>query len=161
MALEPEDAIPQEYLPERPEQPDPAARTEQDAAPAAEMSDAAFLFLVGVPWLAGAAWMEWNNFPSWWLSSLLLTGAGLAASGYGRGRYADVPRVTSLLTAIGIYIYGLVVADTVSLRIWLAIWLLGAFLIFATGLPKDETGETPDPRQEPRDRGPDEPTSAA
>ncbi|MBR7829210.1 hypothetical protein KDK95_23080 [Actinospica sp. MGRD01-02] len=150
MALEPEDAIPQEYLPEQPE---PAARIEEGTAPAKEMSDAAFLGVVGVPWIAGAAWIEWNNFPSWWVSSLLLTGFGLAASGFSRGKYADVPRLSSLFVGVGVYIYGLVVADTVSLRVWLGLWLLVAFLIFGAGLPKTET---PDPQQEPRDRGPSE-----
>jgi hypothetical protein len=155
MALEPEDAIPQEYLPEQPE---PAARITENTAPAPEMSDAAFLSVLGVPWIAGAAWIEWNNFHSWWVSSLLLTGAGLAASGFSRAGNADAPRLAALSIGVGIYIYGLVVADTISLRVWLGLWLLGAFVIFGAALPKDET---PDPQQEPRDRGPEELSSEA
>jgi hypothetical protein len=144
MSLEPKDAIPAGYLCE------PVAAPEEEKA--AEMSDAAFAALVGVAWLAGAGWLEWNNFHTWWVSALLLSGFGFTASGYLRGKLADFPAVGFFLLWIGFYIYCLVAADSIQLRVWLGIWLFGAFMLFGNALP---TSETPDPRQEPQDRGPE------
>lgn len=144
MALEPEDAIPAEYLPE------PVAPPEKKTS---EMSGGAFAAVVGIPWIAAAGWLEWDNHGTWWVSAMLLSGFGFTASGYLKGKLADVPRIGLMLCGLGLYIYGLVAADSVSLRVWLGLWSVVAFMLFGNALP---TSETPDPQREPRDRGPEE-----
>ncbi len=146
MSLEPEDAIPAEYLPE------PAAPPKEEKT--ATMSDAAFTALVGVPWIAGSGWVEWDNLHTWWVSALLLSGFGFAASGYLRGKLADFPRLVLMFSGLGLYVYGLVTAESVSLRVWLGLWLFVAFMLFGNALPPSES---PAPRQEPRDRDPELP----
>lgn len=144
MALEPEDAIPAEFLPE------PVVPPEEKTV---EMSGAAFAALVGIPWIAGAGWLEWDDHRTWWVPALLLSGFGFTASGYLRVRLADFPRIGLMLAGLGLYIYGLVAAESVSLRVWLGLWLFVAFMLFGNALPQSET---PAPQQEPRDRGPEE-----
>jgi hypothetical protein len=75
------------------------------------------------------------------------------ASGYLRVKLADVPRIGLMLAGLGLYINGLVAAESVSLRVWLGLWLFVAFMLFGNALPQSET---PAPQQEPRDRGPEE-----
>ena len=145
MALEPEDAIPAEFLPEP-----TAPATEEKTA---QMSGPAFAALIGIPWIGGAGWLEWDNLHTWWVAALLLSGFGFVASGYLRGKLADFPAVGSMLLWLGLYIYCLVAADSIHLRVWLGLWLFGAFMLFGNALP---TSETPAPQQEPRDRGPEE-----
>jgi hypothetical protein len=152
MSLEPEDAIPAEYLPE------PVAAPKEEKT--AKMSGAAFAALVGIPWIAGGGWVEWDNLHTWWVSALLLSGFGFAASGYLRRKIADAPRFILMLCGLGLYvyavvtIYGHVTADSVSLRVWLGLWLFVAFILFGNALPPSET---PAPRQEPQDRDPELP----
>jgi hypothetical protein len=152
MALEPEDAIPAEFLPE------PAAPPEEEKT--AKMSGAAFAAFVGAPWIAGGGWVEWDNPHTWWVSALLLTGFGFAASGYLRCKIADAPRLVLMVSGLGLYVYGVVTihghvsADSVSLRVWLGLWLFVAFILFGNALPPSEI---PAPQQEPRDRDPELP----
>jgi hypothetical protein len=68
-------------------------------------------------------------------------------------KLADFPRIGLMLAGLGLYIYGLVAAESVSLRVWLGMWLFVAFMLFGNALPQSET---PAPQQEPRDRGPEE-----
>jgi hypothetical protein len=150
MALDPEDAIPAAFLPE------PAAPPEEEKA--AELSSKAFAALVGVPLIAGAGWLEWNNFHAWWVSAVLLSGFGFVSSGYMRGKLADIPIVGLLMCGLGLYVYGVVTAESVSLRIWLGLWLFGAFVLFGNALPTSKvTSKGPAPQQEPQDRDPELP----
>lgn len=132
MALEPEDAIPPEFLPAEPE-----------TAAAGELSDGAAFALFGLPWLAGAGWLEWNNHGTWWVSALLLSGFGFVGSGFLRGKAADFPIVLCALAALGLYVYGLVAADTLSIRCWLAIWLFDAIVLFGGAIQELEPEQMP------------------
>ena len=147
MSLEPEDAIPVEFLSE------PVAPPEE--AKASEVSDAAFAAIIGIPWLAGAGWLEWDNHRTWWVLAILLGGFGFVASGYLRRKFADYVASGFMLLWLGLYIYCLVAADSIYLRVWLGLWLFGAFMLMGNAL---STSETPVPQQEPRDRGPEEPS---
>jgi hypothetical protein len=151
MALEPEDAIPAEFLPE------PVAAPQEEKT--AKMSGATFAALVGIPWIVAGGWLEWDNVHTGWVSALLLSGFGFAASGYLRGKIADAPRLILMFSGLGFYVYGVVTihrvvtADSVSVRVWLGLWLFVAFILFGNALPQSET---PTPQHEPRDRGPEE-----
>lgn len=145
MALDPEDAIPAEFLPE------PVAAPPEEKT--AKMSGPTFAALAGIPWIAAGGWLEWENVHTGWVSALLLSGFGFAASGYLRGKIADFIASGFMLLWLGLYIYGLVAAESVSLRVWLGAWLFVAFILFGNALP---ASETPAARQEPRDRGPEE-----
>jgi hypothetical protein len=145
MAIEPEDAIPPQYLPATDSEIGAAAAAERKRG--GELSSATHFSLFGIPWLAGAGWLEWNNHQSGWVSLLLLSGVGFVATGFVRRKYADGLIVGLLLLGLGLYVYGLVTADSISLLVWLGVWLLDAFVLFGFALPlAPATGEIHDRR---------------
>jgi hypothetical protein len=128
-----------------------------DAIPAKKIGDVAYNVVFGLPWLAGAAWLEWDNYRTWWVSALLLSGFGFVATGFLRRKNTDLLIIGLLLLWLGLYIYALVVADSISLRVWLGVWLLDTFVLFGGALPKTVKTEDPAPRLEPQDRVPEAP----
>ncbi|HWG23637.1 hypothetical protein [Actinospica sp.] len=128
MVLEPEDAIPPTYL--------PATDTPVEKKQAGESNSVVFFCVLGIPWLAGAGWLEWNNHHTGWVSLLLLSGFAFVATGFVGRKYTDGLIICLLLLWLGLYVYGLVTAESISLRVWLGVWLLDAFVLFGGALPR-------------------------